>query len=107
MTRYVVRIRVSPVAGCRPLNRKDALTARCIVTAAGAPQAACQVAAPYLDSGLVVDWNVRRAGIRGLGQRCSGRFVPGDDNGTAGVREPRRPYPPAGSASAALDPPAA
>jgi len=50
-------------------------------------------------------WTARRRGLLGLGRRNSGRWSIGDgDDGLGGVREPRRPIPPAGSASAAIDP---
>lgn len=53
-------------------------------------------------------WQARRKGLLGLGQRTAGRWpIDGDDDGLGGVREPRRPIPPAGHASIALDPPAA
>lgn len=108
MTRYLVSVRVSPVASCPPLNTKDILSVRRVVLAPCAREAACVLAAPYVAVGLVADWTVRRAGVRGFGRRWSGRFVPDDgDDGAAGVREPRRPRPSAGSAAAAVEPPAA
>ena len=95
------------VRPCGPLNARDALTATRTVQAACARAAACELAAPYVDAGLVVEWKVRRAGIGQLGRRWSGRFVPdGGDDGLGGVREPRRPRPPAGSAFVAVRPPA-
>ncbi len=104
---YRVTVRVLPVRSCRPLNARDVLTARRLVLAVCARAAACELAAPYVDAGLVVDWAVRRAGLRRLGRRWSGTFIPdGGDDGSAGVREPRRPYPSAGGAAVALEPPA-
>jgi hypothetical protein len=108
MARYRVSLLVRPVPDCPPLNARDAIPARRVVPAPCAREAACKLARPYLDAGLVVDWTVRRAGVRGLGRRWCGQFVPGDgDDGTAGVREPRRPQPPAGNATAAAELPAA
>jgi hypothetical protein len=108
MARYRVSLLVRPVSSCPPLNRRDALPARRVVRAPCAREAACELARPYLDAGLVVDWTARRAGLRRRGRRRCGQFVPGDgDDGTAGVREPRRPYSPAGDALAAIDIPAA
>jgi hypothetical protein len=53
-------------------------------------------------------WQARRKGLLGLGARVAGRWSLGDDDdGLGGVREPRRPIPPAGHAAVALDPPAA
>jgi hypothetical protein len=53
-------------------------------------------------------WVARRRGPLGLGRRTTGRWhAGGDDDGLAGVREPRRPAPTAGSAAAAIDPYAA
>jgi hypothetical protein len=54
-------------------------------------------------------WVARRRGPLGVGRRSAGRWAPrgGDDDGLAGVREPRRPAPSAGSAAAAVDPYAA
>ena len=53
-------------------------------------------------------WQARRAGLLGMGRRTAGRWQLGDDDdGLGGVREPRRPIPPTGHASIALDPPAA
>lgn len=54
-------------------------------------------------------WVARRRGALGLRRRTTtGRWFPGgDDDGLAGVREPRRPAPTAGSACAAVDPRAA
>jgi hypothetical protein len=53
-------------------------------------------------------WIARRRGPLGVRRRTTGRWHPGnDDDGLAGVREPRRPAPTAGSAAAALDPDAA
>ena len=50
-------------------------------------------------------WSARQLGLLGLlGRRSGGRLsIGGDDDGLGGVREPRRPRPPAGSASVALD----
>ena len=108
VARYRVSVRVWPVASCRPLNGRDTLSARRVVLAPCAQRAACEFAAPYVEAGLVVDWTVRRAGVRRFGRGWSGRFVPDDgDDGAAGVREPRRPRPSAGDAAVALDPPAA
>jgi hypothetical protein len=108
MARYRVSVRVWPVASCRPLNARDSLSARRVIQAPCARDAARELAAPYVEAGLVVDWMVRRAGVRRLGRQWSGRFAPDDgDGGTAGVREPRRPRPPLGSAAAAVEPPAA
>lgn len=54
-------------------------------------------------------WVARRVGPLGLRRPATGRWSlgNGDDDGLGGVREPRRPLPSAGSASAALEPPAA
>ena len=107
MARYKVTVRVGDVTSCAPRHFRDGLTARRSVHAPCAQAAACELAAPYVDAGLAVDWTVRRAGLRRLGRRWSGRFVPDDGDGLAGVREPRRPYPSAGSAGAVADVPAA
>lgn len=108
MARYRVSLQVRPVPACPPLNARDALPARRVMEAPCAQAAACALARPYVDAGLVVDWTVRRAGVRRLARRWSGRFTPeAGDDGTAGVREPRRPHPPAGSTAAAAEPPAA
>jgi hypothetical protein len=49
-------------------------------------------------------WTTRRLGVLGLGRRRSGRWAQfGDDDGLGGVREPRRPLPSSGSASAAVE----
>ena len=49
-------------------------------------------------------WVARRRGPLGLGRRATGGWMSGgDDDGLAGVREPRRPAPSAGSAAAAID----
>ena len=49
-------------------------------------------------------WTTRRLGVLGLGRRRSGRWAQfGDDDGLGGVREPRRPLPSTGSASAAVE----
>ena len=53
-------------------------------------------------------WVARRRGPLRLFGRGGGRWsAGGDDDGLAGVREPRRPAPTAGSAAAAADPDAA
>jgi hypothetical protein len=56
-------------------------------------------------------WVARSTGIRGLRRRTTGRGMIVDDNngddGLGGVREPRRPFPSAGSAAAELELPAA
>jgi hypothetical protein len=53
-------------------------------------------------------WRAKRTGRLGLGQRTAGHWSIGDDDdGLGGVREPRRPIPPTGHASIALDPPGA
>jgi hypothetical protein len=53
-------------------------------------------------------WQAKRTGRFGLGERTAGRWTIGDDDdGLGGVREPRRPIPPTGHASIALDPPGA
>jgi hypothetical protein len=70
---------------------------------------ACDVMAPLREWSRCGIWTVRRRGLLGVGRRMSGGWTgldPGDD-GLGGVREPRRPLPSAGSASAALDLPAA
>jgi hypothetical protein len=57
-------------------------------------------------------WRARQVGVLGFGvlgfrRRAAGQWSIGDgDDGLGGVREPRRPIPPLGSASLALDPPA-
>jgi hypothetical protein len=105
MTRYAVSLTAHPVKGCRPLNHRDALSARRVVAAPCAQWAACEVAAPYLQAGLVVDWRAHRAGLRRIGRSWRGWFSPGDgDDGLSGVREPRRPHPSVGSAAAADKP---
>ena len=49
-------------------------------------------------------WTTRRLGVLGLGRRRSGRWAQfGGDDGLGGVREPRRPMPSTGSASAAME----
>jgi len=46
--------------------------------------------------------------VAGMLRSSAGRWPGGgDDDGLAGVREPRRPLPSAGSAAVALDEPAA
>ena len=51
-------------------------------------------------------WHARRLGPLGLRRRTAGRWhIDGGDDGLGGVREPRRPFPPTGSATVALDPP--
>jgi hypothetical protein len=105
MTRYSVSLTVHPVKGCGPLNRRDAFSAHRVVKAPCAQWAACDLAAPYLNAGLQVEWRARRAGPRRIGRSWSGSFSPGDgDDGRSGVREPRRPHPPVGSAAAAKEP---
>lgn len=54
-------------------------------------------------------WTARPLSLRGLLRVATGRWHidGGGDDGLAGVREPRRPLPPHGSAAVALDPPAA
>ena len=52
-------------------------------------------------------WQARRTGLRRFGSRAAGRWPGGDDDGLGGVREPRRPIPPTGHASVALEPPGA
>jgi hypothetical protein len=58
---------------------------------------------------MVGIWTVRRRGPLGIARRWTGRFgaAGGGDDGLAGDREPRRPLPPTGTATIALDPPAA
>lgn len=75
---------------------------RSSVTAACARDAACELAAAYVDAGLTVVWRARHVGPLGWTRRWAGTFTPGDDDGLAGVREPRRQPPSAGSAAAAL-----
>jgi len=65
------------------------------------------VTAPMQELSRCGIWTVRRRGVLRRGRRLSGRWTGGEDDGLGGVREPRRPLPSAGSASAALDPPAA
>jgi hypothetical protein len=51
-------------------------------------------------------WQARQLGPLGLRRRTAGRWrIDGGDDGLGGVREPRRPFPPTGSATVALDPP--
>ena len=53
-------------------------------------------------------WVAHRRGPLRIFGRSAGRWAGGDDDdGLAGVREPRRPAPTAGSAAATLDLPAA
>lgn len=79
------------------------MSARRVVSARCASDAACRLAGPYVDSGLVVDWSARRVGLGRLGRRWSGRFVPDTGPDGAGVREPRRPHPPHGTGALTLD----
>jgi hypothetical protein len=78
---------------------------------AGSPHEAAQLvlADLCLSQEMVGIWTVRRRGPLGIARRWTGRFGTGTggDDGLAGVREPRRPLPPTGTAAAALDPPAA
>ena len=55
-----------------------------------------------------VVWSARRAGLGGIRRATTGRWSigGGNDDGSAGVREPRRPIPPHGTAAAALELPA-
>lgn len=59
----------------------------------------------------IVHWHARRRGPLPIRHRTAARFVSGGDPGTggpgtAGVREPRRPYPPGyPPMQASLDPP--
>jgi hypothetical protein len=103
-TRLVPRYRVS-IQALPPSGSVGAgpgpLRASVVVRAPSAQAAVCDLADYYLSAGLVVDWSVRRTGLRRLVDRSSGRLHPGDDDGLAGVREPRRPLPSSGSASAA------
>jgi hypothetical protein len=65
------------------------------VQAPCARAAACGLASVYVNAGMTVDWSVRRSGLRGVGQRWRGRFIPeAPGDGPAGVREPRHPGPP-------------
>jgi hypothetical protein len=105
-TRVVTRYRVAVLAA-PPTWAGTAQCARRTVESSCAHLAACELATPYVEAGLVVDWTVRRAGLGRFGRRWMGRFTPDDDDGAAGVREPRRPRPPAGSAAAIPDPPTA
>lgn len=106
--RYRVTAHMLPARSCPPLNSRDTLIARRVVQAPCARAAACQLAEPYVAAGLVVDWSARRAGVRRLAQRWRGLFIPDNgEDGTAGVREPRRPRTPVDSAAAAREPPAA
>jgi len=59
-----------------------------------------------LANGMVGIWSARRTGLLGMRRRWQGRFGP-DDDGLAGVREPRRPRPSAGAASMSMELPAA
>ena len=103
MARYKVLLQAHPTA-CTPLNARDAVEAHGLVSAPCARDAAREVAAPYVGLGLTVDWQVRRAGIGRAGRRWRGQFAPdGGDDGKAGVREPRRPRPSPGSASAVAE----
>jgi hypothetical protein len=97
MSRYLVTMRaMAPVPSADVLEPSHAVAARRVIEAPCARLAACDIARPYVDAGLVVDWSARRAGLRRVGRRWSGRFTPNDgDDGLAGVREPRRPHPPA------------
>jgi hypothetical protein len=80
---------------------------RRVVKADDAEHAATQVLwESEVTAEMVGIWSARRRGVLGLGRRWSGRFG-GNDDGLSGVREPRRPRPSAGSASAALDLPTA
>jgi hypothetical protein len=77
-----------------------------VVEAPCAQLGACEIARPYVDAGLVVEWRATKSGLRRLGRRWSGRFIPGDgDDGLSGDRVPRRPRPPAGTLRAQAEPP--
>jgi hypothetical protein len=78
-----------------------------VVTAKGDDpyRLARDVMEPLRDLSRCGIWSVRRRGVLGSGRRLRGSWAghdPGDD-GLGGVREPRRPLPPTGSASAAID----
>ena len=55
VTRYRMALKEWPVASGRPLKGRDTLSARRVVLAPCARQAACELAAPYVGVGLVVD----------------------------------------------------
>jgi hypothetical protein len=61
----------------------------------------CAAARELIDSvvtdGMVGIWCVRQRGLFHLGRRWSGRIDQSGGDGLAGVREPRRPLPSAGS----------
>lgn len=107
VARYLVSIEATPQLLAVDATAGRTLRARGVVVAPCARAAACDLASFYVSAGLVVDWQVRRTGLRRIGPRWSGRFTPGDDDGLSGVREPRRPAPSAGHLSAAIDPDAA
>lgn len=104
MPRYLVSIVATSRAAPAAAPLAVALTGRRVVMAPCAQAAACDLASAYISAGLLVEWKARRTGARRLGPRWEGQFVPGDDDGLAGVREPRRPAPSAGSMSAAAEP---
>jgi len=64
-----------------------------------------EVMAPLRELSRCGIWTMRRRGVLGIGRRMDGAWTgtDGGDNGLGGVREPRRPLPPTGSASAAID----
>ena len=70
---------------------------------------ACRVTGTMSELSRCGIWTVRRRGALRRARRMQGAWsgLEGGDDGLGGVREPRRPMPSTGSASAALDPPAA
>jgi hypothetical protein len=104
MSRYLVSIEATPPTLPSDAAPARTLRARGVVVAPCANAAARDLASYYLSAGLVVEWRVRRTGLRRMGQQWSGRLIPGDDDGLSGVREPRRPAPSTGTLSVALDP---
>ena len=69
---------------------------------------AFDVMAPMRELSRCGIWTARRRGVLGRGRRVNGGWTgPDGEDGLGGVREPRRPMPSTGSASVALDPPAA
>jgi hypothetical protein len=119
-TAQVTQLSSIDLARLRPLAKMTATPiaadmVRIVVECEGR-DARCAAERAYLDISGVLPawrfarspvWSARQLGLLGLGRRSSGRLpLGGDDDGLAGVREPRRPLPPSRSAAIALDLPA-
>lgn len=80
------------ICAARPALGDELVRVSRLVRAHCARIAACELASPYVAAGAVVQWSARGTGVRRLGRRWRGTFIPdGSGDGLSPAVTARRP----------------